>query len=180
MLATLIEAMGILTSSRHSKYTSHNNMSTAAVFLDTENAFDKIWHSGLLQKLSESAFSTSLIKLVASFLHNRTFKVLVEGEFSTPRNIAAGVPQGSVLASILYSLFINDAPAAPGTHLALFADDTCIYATEKHERRVLSKLQRGLTAVNSWCERWDIKINEVKTQAICFSRRLIPYSKVSV
>jgi hypothetical protein len=66
---------------------------------------------------------------------------------------------------------MNDASAVPGTHLALFADDAYIYVTEKHERRVLCKLQRGLTAVISRCERWDIKINEGKTQAICFCRR---------
>jgi hypothetical protein len=73
---------------------------------------------------------------------------------------------------ILYSLYINDALAAPGTQLALFEEDTCIYATEKHERRVLCKLQRGLAVVNSWCERLTIKINEGKTQATYFSRRL--------
>jgi hypothetical protein len=63
-----------------------------------------------------------LIKLIASFLTGRKFKILVEGEFSTLRKTAAGVPQGPVLAPILYSLHINYAPAAPGTHLAVFAD----------------------------------------------------------
>jgi hypothetical protein len=89
---------------RHPKFNS--GMSMAAVFLDTEKVFDKTWHSGLLYKLSELAFSTSLIQQIASFLSNRKFKVLV-GEFSTPRNIAAGMPQGSVLAAILYSLYIR-------------------------------------------------------------------------
>jgi hypothetical protein len=74
--------------------------------------------------------------------------------------------------NIVQSIYrINDALMAPGTHLALFPDDTCILATEKRERRVLCKLQRGLTAVRSWCERWNIKINEGKTQAIYFSKR---------
>jgi hypothetical protein len=150
----------------------NNNMSTAAVFLDIEKASDKIWHSDLLYKLSELALSTSLNKLIASFVTNRKFKFLVEGEFSTPMERVAGVPLGSVLGPILYSLYINDAPAAPGTQLVLFTDDTCIYATEKHESRVLSKSQRGLTAMNSWCERWNVKINEGKTHAIYFSRRL--------
>jgi hypothetical protein len=81
------------------------------------------------------------------------------------------VPPGSVLFPVLYSLYINDVPAAPGIQLALFADDTSIYASEKHERRVLNKLQRCLTAVGSWCENWNIKINERNTQAIYFSRR---------
>jgi hypothetical protein len=101
-------------------------MSIAAVFMDIEKAFDRTWHYGLLYEVSELAFSTRLIKLIASFLIDRKFKVLVESEISTSRNIAAGVPQGSVLAPILYSLSTNDAPAASGTHLALFADDISI------------------------------------------------------
>jgi hypothetical protein len=91
--------------------------------------------------------------------------------FLCQRRIAVGVPQGSVLAPVLSSLLINDGPEAPGTHLTLFTYDTSICVTEKYERRVLCKLQRGLTAVNSWRERWNIKMNEGKPQAIYFSRR---------
>jgi hypothetical protein len=109
-------------------------MSTASVFLDIEKAFDTKWHPGLLYKLSELQFSTSIVKMIASFLTNRKFRVSIEGELFSPWKIAAGVPQDSILAPVLYSLYINDAPEAPGTKLALFADDTCIYATEKHER----------------------------------------------
>jgi hypothetical protein len=101
-----------------------NNMSMADVFLDIKKTCDKTWNSGLLYKLSELEFSTSLIKLIVSLLTNRKFKFLVEGEFSTPRETEVRVPQGSVLAPVLYSLYINDAPAAPGTQLALFAHDT--------------------------------------------------------
>jgi hypothetical protein len=108
----------------------NKNMSTAAVFLDIEKAFDTTCHSGLLHNLSELRFSTILIKPIATFLTDRKFKVLVVGEVCTPRKIAAGVPKGSVLAPILCSLCINDAPAAPELHLALFADDNNIYETE--------------------------------------------------
>jgi hypothetical protein len=51
----------------------NNNISMAAVFLDIEKAFDTIWHSGLLCKLSKLEFSTSLIKLISSFLSQRKF-----------------------------------------------------------------------------------------------------------
>ena len=88
---------------------------------------------------------------------------------STPTEIQAGVPQGSVLSPMLYNLQINDAPQTPGTQLALFADDNCIYATDRKEGFTIRKLQRGLTAMEEWCERWNIKINEDKTQAIYFS-----------
>jgi hypothetical protein len=49
-----------------------------------------------------------------------------------------------------------------------------IYATNRKEDYVLRKLQRGLSAIETWCERWNIRINEDKTQAIYFSHRLRP------
>jgi hypothetical protein len=115
----------------------NTSMSTADVFLDIEKAFETICHSGLLYNISEFEFLTSLINIIVSFLTDRKFEILVEHEFSTLRNTEAGVPRSSVLALILYSLYINDTPKAPETHLALLGDDTCSYATEKHERNVL-------------------------------------------
>jgi hypothetical protein len=82
----------------------NNKMSTATVFLDIEEAFDTTWHSGLLYKLSKLEFSKSLTKLIGSFLSERKFRVSVEGELSTPREMQAGVPQGSVLSPTLFNL----------------------------------------------------------------------------
>jgi hypothetical protein len=96
----------------------------------------------------------------------------MEGEMSTPREMQAGVPQGSVLAPVLYNLYINDVPRTPGVHLALFADDACIYSTDRRESYVIRKLRTGLNTMEKWCEQWNIKINEGKTRAIYFSRRL--------
>jgi hypothetical protein len=62
----------------------NNNMLTTIVFLDIEKAFNTIWHSGLLYKLSELEVLTSIIKLIASFLTDRKFKVMTQGEFSKP------------------------------------------------------------------------------------------------
>jgi retron-type reverse transcriptase len=70
----------------------NNKMSTAAVFLDIEKAFDTTWHTGLLYKLSK----------LNSFLLQRNFRVSVEGEMSTPRCMKTGVPQGSVLSPSVY------------------------------------------------------------------------------
>jgi len=100
---------------------------------------------------------------------------MVEGKLSTPRDIKTGELQGSILAPTLYSLYINDTPQTPGVYLALFADDTCIYTTDRKEGYVLRKLQRDLASMESWCERWNTKINEDKTLAVYFShwRRLV-------
>jgi hypothetical protein len=76
----------------------NNKISTAAVFLDIEKAFDTTWHSGLLYKLSKLVFSNSLTKLIGSFLSQRKFRVSVEGEMSAPREMEAGVPQQQISA----------------------------------------------------------------------------------
>jgi hypothetical protein len=108
--------------------------------LGYQKRFDTTWHNGLLQKLSKMNFSASLIKLLSSFLSTRKFSVSVDGEMSTPRIMNAGVPQGSVLSPTLFNMYINNTPQAIGVHLALFADDTCLYATDHKEGYVLRKL----------------------------------------
>jgi hypothetical protein len=71
-------------------------------------------------------------------------------------------------------MYINDTPQTIGVNLALFADDTCLYATERKEGYVLRKVQRGINSMSAWCERWNIKINEDKTQALYFSHQRRP------
>jgi hypothetical protein len=66
-------------------------------------------------------------------------------------------------------MYVNDTPQAIGVHLALFADDTCLYTSKHKEGYVLRKLQCGLNSVEEWSKCWNIKINEDKTQAIYFS-----------
>jgi hypothetical protein len=63
--------------------------------------------------------------------------------------VQAGVPEDTVLAPTLYSLYINDTPQNLGVYLAIFADDTCIYTTDRKEGFVLRKFQRGITPVES-------------------------------
>jgi hypothetical protein len=95
------------------RHISNNHTSTAVVFLDIEKAFDPARHPGFLYKLHKLKFSRNLIKLISSFLSDRKFTVSVDGEMSKPREVKAGVPQGSVLFQILYSMYINNTPPPP-------------------------------------------------------------------
>jgi len=61
----------------------NDNISTVAVYLDIEKAFETTYHPSFLYKLSEFHFSSSLIKVIISFLYNRKFRVLVEDEISS-------------------------------------------------------------------------------------------------
>jgi hypothetical protein len=101
----------------HGTLNFNNNMSMAQVLLDTENAFYTTRHLGLLQKLGKLKFLINLIKLITSLFSRRKLRVSVEGKMSMARDIQAGVPQGSVLAPTLYSIYINDMPQTPGVYL---------------------------------------------------------------
>jgi hypothetical protein len=63
-------------------------------------------------------------------------------------------------------MYTNYTPQTPGAYLGISDDDTCSYATDRKEGFVLRKLQRGLSAIETWFERWKLKINEEMTQAI--------------
>jgi hypothetical protein len=49
---------------------------------------------------------------------------------STPRVLPTKVPNGSLLSTTLFNIYINDASQTDGVHLILFADDTSLYATD--------------------------------------------------
>jgi hypothetical protein len=132
----------------------NNNVSMNVVFLDIEKAFDTTWHLGLLYKLSELQFSNSLIKPMSSFLSQRKFRLLVKGEMSTPRDTQTGVQYHSLLSLRLYSTYINDTNQTPGVCIGLFADDTCIDATDRNKGYIFQEscsevsvlLRRGVSA----------------------------------
>ena len=77
-----------------------------SVFLDISKAFDKIWHKGLLFKLSQNGISGNLLDLLSSFLSDRKQRVLLNGQTSDWRNVTAGVPQRSILGPLLFLICI--------------------------------------------------------------------------
>jgi hypothetical protein len=120
------------------------NMSTAAVFLDIEEAFDTTWQSGLLYKLSKLEFSKSLIKLFGSFLSEIKFSVSVEGEISTTRKCKQEYHKVLFCPKPYLICILMMPPKTHRVHLALFANDTCLYVTDRKESFIVRKIQRGL------------------------------------
>jgi len=94
--------------------------------LDVSQAFDKVWHDGLLYKLKLLVPHT-YFNVIKSYLTGRYFRVKFKEVHTDLHKIEAGVPQGSVLGPILYTLFTADIPLTPDVTLATFADDTAIY-----------------------------------------------------
>jgi hypothetical protein len=143
---------------------------TAAVLIDFKAAFDTVWHLGLAYKLTK-IFPPPMVKLLWSYFTERKFTVrsnnLCYPETSAILPISAGVPQGSVLGPVLYSIFINDIPKVDNVSLALYADDTVYYSVQRVQSR-LDPMKRQLTAFNSWAATWRAEVNASKCEAIYF------------
>ena len=77
------------------------------VFLDISKAFDKVWHEGLIFKLKQNGISGNLLNLLCDFLRNRKQRVLLNGQVSDWSDVRAGVPQGSILGLLLFSIDIR-------------------------------------------------------------------------
>jgi hypothetical protein len=88
------------------------NQYCSAAFLDISQAFDKVWHTGLLYKLRQS-LPLNYFLILKSYLHSRHFIVKVENEYIELSPVNVDVPQGSVLGPLLYLLCIEDQPTSP-------------------------------------------------------------------
>lgn len=141
-----------------------------AVFLDVSQAFDRVWHEGLIFKLSRT-IPQNYCQLLESYLTNRTFRVIYEEARSNFYSTLAGVPQGSVLGPFLYVLYTADIPTTDETFIATFADDTVIMSADESQPKAVDKLQQALNNVSKWTTDWKIKLNELKSIHVTFTLR---------
>ena len=93
-------------------------------------AFDRIWHPGLLYKLKHKLTSNYYL-LLKSYLADRNFAVRHNNILSYQHPIEAGVQQGSVLGPLLFLIFTTDIPKAGNTTIATFANDVAVLSSNK-------------------------------------------------
>lgn len=121
-----------------------------AVFCDISKAFDRVWHQGLLYKLSSLGIQGSLLQWFSSYLADRKQRVIVSNTSSTLLNINAGVPQGSILGPLLFLIYINDIVTDIEANIRLFADDTSLYIIVEDPNSSAAILNCDLSKISVW------------------------------
>lgn len=172
--ATLKLSTDITTSLQEDKY-------LVACSLDIEKAFDSVWIEGLIYKLKHLYnFPEFLLFFLYSYLKNRTFQVFSFDNgckiVSEIFDIVAGTAQGSILAPLLFNLYLSDFPSSPPQipqqqcHVIMYADDTILYCSNHAATYACANLNAFLYYIDKYFQRWKIKLNHDKTQAIAFRR----------
>lgn len=140
----------------------------SSAFLDIQQAFDKVWHKGLLYKI-KLLLSHKFYSILNSYLSDRIFQVKEEDARSGFYDIRAGVPQGSVLGPTLYSLFTSDLPRSDDVVTATYADDTAILVSHKDPDVASQRLQTELSKINDWLTTWRIRASASKSTQVTFA-----------
>ena len=111
--------------------------------------------------------------MFTSYLTERKQCVIVEGVKSTLENINAGVPQGSRLGPLLFIIFINDIVQEIESDILIFADDTTILASGLDPAETAAQLNRDLSRISAWANKWKISFNPMKSKDMIFSNKML-------
>ena len=145
-----------------------------AVMIDFQKAFDSVWINGLLYKLNQMGIHGKMWLLLKNFLENRVVRLKLEEFESEQFPIVVGLPQGSVLSPILFSIFVSDISyLCLGTNFK-YADDLTLLVTGETLSDACKNMQFDLNKVSDWLNDWRILTAPDKTAAIVFQRKKSP------
>ena len=131
-----------------------------------------MWHAGLLYKLNQKGVTGPLFLWLQSYLKNRKQRVVIKGQTSDWKDVAAGVPQGSILGPLLFLVYVDDIVKDIQTDIYLFADDTSLIEYISNPITSFENLSADLHRLHIWSKSWLVTFNPTKTAYVVFSKKL--------
>ena len=150
----------------------HKNQKSKQIpclMIDLQKAFDKVWHNGLLYKLTKLGLDQNVIFWLNTFFNAKKIHINIGTHNSTKFKPGSGVPQGSCLSSTLFIIYQSDIPTSLFNEIRQFADDIVMWSKNNH-RQMTKKIQEHINDLQEWCNKWKIQTNPKKTELIYFTR----------
>ena len=145
---------------------------TVLVSLDISAAFDMVRHEFLIDRLrDEFGITGAALRWMCSYLAGRSQYVKLGNHGSRTVGCDSGVPQGSVLGPILFSVYVSpiaDVVAGHGVGFHQFADDMQLYVAITSTNADLDRLQRCSDDVQAWYLQNDLLLNPDKSEVLVF------------
>ncbi len=137
---------------------------TDVIYLDLKKVFNTVDIDMLLQKLARYGIKNNGHKWFTVYLMSRTQVVEIEGQLSNSQNIEYGVPHGSILEPLLFSLYINDLPLQGiQASIIMYTDNTVIVFSHTDYIHIQTVLNNELSNVNVWLDKHKLTLNRKKT-----------------
>ena len=158
-------------------YLTHNmdtNNIPISIYLDLSKAFDTLSFDILLAKFEYHGITGTPLKLLTIYLKDRYQYVIYHGETSNMLEIRAGIPQGSILGPLFFSICINDIVKASAIfNYVMYADDTTLYCNLEDfvDCDTDIAINRELQKINLWLQQNKLTLNMDKTKFMIFHKR---------
>lgn len=140
------------------------------IFIDLSKAFDTVSHEKLLNKLEKYGFRGKIYNMMRSYLMDREQKVSVNGELSEAMYVNYGVPQGTVLGPLLFTLYINSLLSVRVRGRVLcFADDVALFCESDSWNTLKAEAEKDFSNLDMWFRYNKLTINLEKTRYLPFA-----------
>ncbi len=143
---------------------------SVAALVDLHAAFDTVWRNGIIYKLHFMGVRGRMLLYVNSFLTDRKSKLLVNTYESDWISTKLGVPQGAIIAPILFLCYIADMSLNLNSSIG-FADDLTMWITHVDPVTACRILESDLQTLSNWTRKWRLIINGSKTEVMCIAKQ---------